>query len=216
MNILSCMVSTYLNLKMILIFGISFLALNGFAQTHKRVDTVQIAYYAELEKHLYPPVDSLTTTELSLFVVFPEVNPNSSLRLIVKKNGESYLEVRSLEKNVWVEVLTSFVNHCYKPMMLKVNSFSAPINNQFENRMLCVYNKVITLHNNRIKSKENMIFDGTSYVFTTDNNGKKISTTINSDLESTDYRFLVSNTNLQIINDLKNGTFSESKYEIYK
>ena len=118
-------------LKAMFFFTLIFTTLNSYTQSQKKkIDTVQISYGEELKNHLYPPVDSLATMDLALFIVFPEINPNSSLRLI-EKNGKSYLEVRCLEKNVWVEVLTSFLNHSYKPMTLKVNYFSVSVSEQF-------------------------------------------------------------------------------------
>lgn len=200
--------------KTVLFFYLSFFTLNGFAQTQrKRVDSVQLAYFAELKKHLYPPVDSLTTRELALFTVFPEIKSNSSLRLI-EKNGKTYLEARSLEKNLWVETLTSFSNHSYVPLNLKVNVYAEIVTQQFTNNMLEVFNKAIVWLNNQPKT--NRIYDGDSYDFRISDNGKITSASVNADLDSTDVRMQVINTNLQIINDLKNGSFSESKYQIYK
>ena len=216
------------------LFLILFLtAGNSYAQTRKqRVDTVQISYFAELKKHLYPPVDSLTTKELALFTVFPEVKPNSSLRLI-EKNSKFYLELRYLEKNIWVEVLTSFVQHSYKPMTLKVEYFIAPLSTQFATKVLAVFSKVKELRGNgqKIYEKGKLLtghfdfFDGSSYNFITYINGKMESTNIQVDesdpyntdpIESSDYIYKVKLTNIRIINDMKNGTFKESKYEIYK
>jgi hypothetical protein len=201
--------------KATLFFFLSFFTLNGFAQTQrKRVDTVQVAYFAALKKHLYPPVDSLTTRELALFVVFPEVEPNSSLRLI-DKNGKTYLEVRSLEKNLWVETLTSFANHSYTPINLKVNVYSTIVSQQFANNMVEAFNEVIARQNSQPKPEPYSIYDGTIYDFSINDNGKIASVSINADVDSTDVRMQVVTANLQIITDLKNDSFDQSKYQIY-
>lgn len=220
-------------LSVSLFFILFLIAGNSYAQTRKqRVDTVQISYFAELKKHLYPPVDSLTTKELALFTVFPEVKPNSSLRLI-EKNSKFYLELRYLEKNIWVEVLTSFVQHSYKPMTLKIDYFSVPLSKQFATKILEVFSKVKELRGNRQKIYEKGklltehfdLFDGSSYNFITYINGKVESAGIqvsesdpyNTDpIESSDYIYKVKLTNIKIINDMRNGTFKESNYEIYK
>lgn len=101
-------------------------------------------------------------------------------------------------------------------MKLKVNNFSVSVSEQFSKMILVVFNKVKLWNCNKINSKKNWVYDGTSFDFRINDNGKITIISFNSDLDSTDYRLQVANTNLQIINDIKNGSFDELKYSIYK
>jgi hypothetical protein len=59
------------------------------------------------------------------------------------------------------------------------------------------------------------LYDGPTYEFVI-NDKVHSQSTIEFSLDSTDFRDKVIKTNLQIVNDLKNNTFDESKYDIYK
>lgn len=220
MNTISKIVTICLNNRIFpskLLCSLMLLILTGFGFSQsitKRIDTHKL-YKTELEKHLFPPVDTLNTVQVLLFMVIPEVDPNSSLR-IIDIGEKSFLEVRYLEKNVWVELLTSLVEHRYKPMSLKIHFLSVPISKYFKNKMLTAFIKVIMLNESEIKPSRSQIFDGTNYSFRTYENGEIKYASMNSELNSYDFRNKVSLTNIQIINDIKNNSFNESNYEIYK
>ena len=85
--------------------------------------------------------------------------------------------------------------------------------------------KVIDLHSKTNKSVSYQdangdvhlrLYDGPIYKFTVKDNDSWSSAKIEYDLEPTDFRFAIAVTNMQLIKDLVDGTFSESKYKIYK
>lgn len=189
----------------------------------ERID-ISMSLSIELINHLNPPFITKDTTEVAVFRVKPEVKPDSSLRVIETKE-QSYLEVRYLDKNIWYELFASIKEHRYPPLFLKVHLYSIPISNSFKNRILKVFAETISLNEEMMKlPRKYDFFDGTFYGFKINSNGKITETTINDDSElyqktttgKHDLRYLVKTTNLRIINDVRNGTFNESKYEIYK
>ncbi|NDP20517.1 MAG: hypothetical protein GZ091_05505 [Paludibacter sp.] len=192
-----------------------FFTLSSYGQIQQnkhRVDTIGIAIKSELQKHLYPPVDSLTTKELAVFVLFPLGKPNSSLRLI-EKNGKTYIEVRSLYKNVGEETLMAFVNHNYKPLSIQTDSFTVEVSRCFKNIMLDAFKK--TVHEKFINMfpKKIQLYHGTSFKFWTNENGNTVSINIKKDSDPLYFGQKFAKINLQIIDDLKNGVFDELKYE---
>lgn len=196
--------------------------------------TVRFNYNLELEKRLFPKIDTATTKEIVLFCERPSFdNSEQSLRIVAIDN-QSFIEVRILEKNLWIEL------NRIKPsdsLSVKTDFFSAPISNSFRAKMLETFSKVIVLDKSTVKPKRVIkktveykkgkwvtveekegpdFFDGTFYLFRINDGGIKSNTTIACPSSSDDFRYQVSMTNLQIINDLKYGTFNDLKYEIYK
>lgn len=213
MNINLKMDIKLLKVSLFLIFLLLDVSCYGQIQQNKhRVDTIGIAIKSELQKHLYPPVDSLTTKELAVFVLFPLGKPNSSLRLI-EKNGKIYIEVRFLYKNVGEETLAAFVNHSYKPMTLEIYSFTVEVSRCFKNIMLDAFKK--TVHEKFIDMfpKKIELYHGTSFKFWINENGNTVSIVIKKDSDPLYFGQKLAKINLQIIEDLKNGVFDESKYE---
>jgi hypothetical protein len=195
---------------------------------------VRFNYDSELEKRLFPKIDTATTKEIVLFCERPSFdNPEQSLRIVVIGN-QTFIEARILERNLWNEL-----NRIKPSDSLSVETcfFSAPISNSFRAKMLEIFSKVIVLHKSTIKPKRVIkktveykkgkwvtveekegpdFFDGTLYLFRTNDNGNMSNTTIACPLGSDDFRYQVSMANLQIINDIKNNLFVETKYDVYK
>lgn len=180
-------------------------------------------YGSELEKRLCPVIDTTTTKEIVLFISTPaSVKPEHSIR-IVEIGNQSFIEARILERNLWDEL--SILTKENDSLSIKTSLFITPVSNSFRNKMVMTFSKVIVLDENTIKPKDFQevdgtrhiqIFDGTTYEFIIKDNGVLSHAKIRYELDSTDFRYQVSNTNLQIINDLKNNSFNESKYDIYK
>lgn len=100
----------------------------------------------EMKKHLDPSIMTNDTTKILLFKVCPEVNPNSSLR-IIKTKGLYYLEVRYLEINIGKEIFTSFLdNNKYHRQSFKVHLLSVPISKSFMNKMVDAFYKAIAFN----------------------------------------------------------------------
>ena len=119
------------------------------------------------------------------------------------------------------------------PLPIKTSFYSIPISKSFQNKVAAVFLKVKELRGNgqKIYEKGKLLtehfdlFDGSNYEFLAYVNGKVESTSIQvgeedpyntEPIESSDYIYKVKLTNVKIINDVKNGTFKESNYDIYK
>lgn len=213
MNINLKMATTYL--KVILVLFISILTNNCFGQIQRkqRVDTFGIALRMEHKKHLYPTVDSLTTKELAVFVLSPHVKPNASLRLI-EKNGNAYIEARILYKNVSAEVITAFRNHNYKQLKLQTDIFTVKISDGFKTRMLNTFKKTANQKFVDLFPKNLEIYDGTNYNFWINEDAKTMAINIREDGDARYFGWEFAKINLQIIEDIKNGVFDESKYKL--
>jgi len=199
-------------LKIINLIVVSLITSTGYCQ--------QLSYESELQKRLNPVIDTLTTKEIALFTAIATDVPEHSIR-IVEENSHLFIEVRILEKNLAKE----YYSIGKKIEFLKTIEFTKTISNSFMNKVVKAFYKVIDLHSKTNKSASYQdangdvhlkLYDGPIYEFTVKDNNIWSSAKIEYDLDPTDFRYTVVITNLQLINDLKNGTFSESKYEIYK
>jgi hypothetical protein len=185
-------------------------------------------YESELKIYLNPPIDTTTTKEIAFFMgasTYPI--PEHSIRIIKSRNKFS-IEARIFGKNlskVITENELSILQGKNKDSYT-IETFTSikPISDSMKEKMLIVFNKVITYNDDSVKSmvKLNadgttslMIYDGPIYKFRV-NNKDHLQMDIQYPLDSTDFRSLVVKTNFQIINDLKNNSFYESKYTIYK
>lgn len=204
------------------------------SHVYSQYGRVRFSFKSELEKRLFPQIDTTSTKEIVLFYEMPSFdNPEQSLR-IVEIGNQSFIEARILERNLWIELNRIKPNDS---LSVETCYFAASISNSFKNKMLATYSKVIVFHKNTIRPKKIIrksfryhngkvigedevegpdIFDGTSYEFRINDSGIMSNTKIRCPLGSNDFRYIVSMTNLQIINDLKNNSFNESKYDIYK
>lgn len=203
-----------------------------FCQSTKgKIDILKLLS-TELERHLFPPFVTKDTCEIILFTIKPEAKPDASFR-IINICKKFYLEVRILDQNVWVELLTSINKHSYCPLSIKTHYYLIPVSKNFENKMVDVFSKVNASKDNQVKiyseGKITLnkfdVFDGSLYGFSVYLDGKKQEKRIllgekdpynTESSESSDYIYKVKLTNVKIINDVINGTFNESKYEIYK
>ncbi len=209
------MVTTFL--KVILVLCLSILSISCFGQIQRklRVDTFGIALRMEHKKHLYPIVDSLTTKELAVFVLSPLVKPNASLRLI-ERNAKAYIEARILYKNVSSEVITAFKSHNYKQLIIQTDSFTVEVSQCFKTKMLDAFRRTVNQKFVDLFPKKIVVYDGTNYNFWLNEDAKTTAINIQEDGDARYYGWKFAKLNLQIIDDIKNGVFDESKYEIYK
>ncbi len=205
------------SLKFTLVVVISILSNSCFGQIQRkqRVDTFGIALRMEHKKHLYPTVDSLTTKELAVFVLSPHVKPNASLRLI-ERNAKFYIETRILDKNISAEVIMAFKNRNYKQLKLQSDCFTVEVSDVFKTQMLDAFRQTVNQMFVDLIPKKIEIYDGTNYNFWLNEGAKTTSKIIQEDGDDRYYGWRLAKLNLQIIDDLKNGVFEESKYEFYK
>lgn len=171
-------------------------------------------YEPELLNRLQPQIVTMKGKQVVLYIAKPSfVDPEHSIRLIDSCN-QSLLEVRILERNLWDE-LTNMSKNCDTIISLKTHYFSIPVSQKFRNKMLKVFSVAIKLNESRKRPNGPITFDGTLCEFTIFEK-EEITSTVDYDLEKKEFDYKISVVNLQIINDLKNGTFNESKYEIYR
>jgi len=146
--------------------------------------------------------------------------PEHSIR-IVEKDKQAFIEVRMPERNL----AKDFFSTEQRIDSIKTLVFVKPISNNFKHRMVMAFQKVIELHSktNKPMSYEDAngsvhlrTYDGPCYDFILKRNNVWSVAEIRYDLEPTDFRFTVILTNLCLVNDVKNGTFNESNYDIYK
>jgi len=183
----------------------------------------QFDYRLELEKRLYPKVDTATTKEVALFISKPSfVEPEYSIRIIDIGN-QSFIEARILDKNLWHEQFKQ--NKQTDSLSVESYCYSAPVSTTFRNKVVVAFSKIIVLNQNKIKANElpnasgiykgRQIFDGTCYEFKINDNGKILSTTLADELKYNDFEYQVAMTNLRIIDALKRHFFNDSVYKVY-
>lgn len=178
-------------------------------------------YKEEIKKRLNPEVDTTTTKIVALFVMRPSFkSPESSIR-IININNKSFIETRFLSSNLWEAMISQSPD---KLMSISTNYFSEPISNSFKNKILVNFSKVI--ENNKSDDESEKLkkipgqsvrirlYDGTIYEFEVNNDMSVKHTIIKREPIIGDLYYKVTTTNDQIINDLKNGTFNELKYDI--
>ena len=187
----------------------------------------------QIRKQLNPPFLSNDTIRKFSFLVTPEVNPNSSMRIIETKK-HFYLEIRCLDKNIKTELYATYRAESFPQLSIKTLFYSIPISDQFAKNVLEVFFKIKKLErkgqkiydNGKLITEHFDIFDGSNYEFIAYEDGKLKSSTYilvsevdpynTAPIDSADYIYQVKLTNIRIINDVRNGTFKESNYDIYK
>lgn len=213
MNTIFSTVSIFL--KWIIILYFFLLNISCFAQIQRkeRVDTLGIALKVEHKKYLYPTVDTLTTKELAVFVLYPQVEPNASLRLI-ERNGKAYIDTHILYKNISSEVILVLKNRNYKQLKLQSDCFTVEVSDVFKTKMLDAFRQTVNQKFVDLFPKKIEIYDGTNYNFWLNKGAKITSINIREDGDARYYGWKFAKINLQIIDDIRNGVFDESKYEL--
>jgi hypothetical protein len=171
-------------------------------------------------KNLDPQIDTTKTKEVALYIVKPSfTEPEYSIRIVSKRN-EFFIEARIYNKNLWESMLK---NNSGVGSMPESNFYLSPISNSFKNKLIMAFSEVIKKNQeilNSIKPKKlskgytegPTVFDGTSYEYRINDNGTILNTTIKKELEGRDFDFLIVSTCKQMVSDLINNCFSESKY----
>ena len=155
------------------------------------------------------PRHTLGAKEIVLFYAKPSFEPEYSIRIVMHGN-QPYIEGRFLEKNLWSEILQHYMTKEEKSISVNVNLSSMPISNEFKERMLDVFNNLLT-KNKKDESNE-LVFDGVSYVFCMfDRNGTFHSQEAISPKSGT-IEDNLANILLQMANDLTSNSFDETKY----
>ncbi|MFZ4799964.1 MAG: hypothetical protein ACOYMA_20915 [Bacteroidia bacterium] len=187
------------------------LLISGFCYSQR----FDVWYGVELEKRLYPKIDTLKEKEVLLFIAKPSfVDPEYSIRIVDKAN-KPFLEVRLIEKNLRNEL---FRLKCLgiQVVSVKTDSFSIAISPSFRNRILSTFIRAIEINENRKKPSGPRFFDGICYEFRVNECGKSSSVEIYYELEKSYIENSIAMTNFQIVTDIRTNLFDELKYNIYK
>lgn len=181
-----------------------------YGQAEKeRIDIGEI-YQARLAEHLFPNIDTLIANEIALFYAKPSFEPQYSIR-IVEQGDQSYIEGRFLEKNLWYELLSRFINHDKKPFSVNVSLNSMQISSEFKERVVDTFENLI--HCNRtIDDCDNLQFDGISYVFIIFDKNERVNTLETDTPKPGTLENDLANLFTQMANDLKTQSFNEAKY----
>ncbi len=212
MNTLMNMVISYLKKEIFQRKYLCFLTLFlfagwGYGQSGKVKIDLEKLYKSRLEEHLFPQIDTLIEKEVVLFFAKPSFNPEYSIR-IVERGNQSFIEGRSLEKNLWSELLEHIKKQDEKSFSLNVSFYSKLISNNFKDRMLTSIANLI--HNKKINDE--LPVDGISYDFRIFDKRERVrSVEVNSPKSGTIDDNMV-NLCTQMINDLKSQSFDETKY----
>lgn len=187
-----------------------FVGCTVFGQKNNpRIDIGKL-YNSNLEKHLFPPVDSIVSQEIILFLVKPSFEPEYSLR-IVNRDNHFFIEGRLLTKSLWDEFTLHINNHDEKPISLEVSFFSKEVSNNFVNRMEMAF---ISLINHKRSFDEIYVasVDGITYLFKINNKKERVSSKeVNNPKAGTVEDNMAVYCN-RIVGELKNQTFDESNY----
>jgi len=189
---------------------------------------LNLNYKSELKKYLSPPIDTMSTKEVAFYMVLESYPiPEHSIRIIQSGNNFS-IEARIFEKN-FSKALSDYKLPILQgkevtPFSIETFTYIIPISDSLKNRMLSTFSKVITYDDDSIAPKVTinangslsgvMLYDGPTYTFTI-NDKVHSQMDILYPLDSTDFRYQVVNTIFQLINDMKNKSFDESKYTFY-
>ncbi|MDP4239520.1 MAG: hypothetical protein Q8904_08645 [Bacteroidota bacterium] len=209
-------------LTMMFLVQLSILPL--LCQSSARIDCAK-RYQSEFKKHLDPHYIHSDTTELLAFIVSPEIDPNSSFRMI-KVGDKSYLQVIFLDKNVWVELFPLLSDSLRnRSINIRRETFQVLISEAFQQKMVQTFMKVVEYQNKNVDNKSIRIYDGINYDFIAYLNGKELNATVQDMDEEQSYYCVVTygrsipeivETNLRLMSDIKNHSFTEAKYTIYQ
>lgn len=182
-----------------------------YAQTTKKGIGVTERYETELEKRLNPALTNYKIKAQLFFQVTYDPLPERSLRLIDAENN-SFLEARILNKNLHESLSIYSRNYKSKTDIIKVTYHRVNVSKQFRNNMLYCSNKVLCIKD---PVRKPQLYDGMYFKYRTNTNGSWRTKTIAWELDKKSFEYQVSTTNMQIIEDIRTGTFDETKYLMY-
>jgi len=192
-----------------IVFLIFFAAFGGYCQSGKpRVDIIKI-YQSEI-KRLLLPSDSLVaqTHVVAAFLAHPNLDPDYSFCL-KDSARQFYLEMRLLDKNLWYELLTRFMQKQSLTLPLRTSIYSTRVSKKFKKKIIQAFDRI-----SPVKKDPNVVYtyDGTTYEFiwVKDGEMKKIPFPYGIKVESYEYKLI--NLLELILSDLKKNSFTESMY----
>ncbi len=183
-----------------------------YAQTGNTFDLSE-CYKTEIEYRLHPGEKDQSAVEIIFFMARPSFKiPEYSLS-VVEINSKFYIRARILEKNLWEE-LSQAKEKKQQLSPVQTPVYSRSISSSFKDSLLNTFRKSILSYKKK-KKPEGVIcwFDGTVFEFNVFLGNTLDHIKIDDDLKDNDYEKKSIILLDQIINDLKDGSFDESKYK---
>jgi len=197
------------NANSLIVWGIVVItmasAYAGYGQSTRQSETLR-AYRTEIEHLLLPANNHLTQTNVvAAFLVHPYLDPDYSVCL--KDSAEQmYLELRLLDKNLWSELLSRFIQKQSLDVSIKVSIYSASVNKRYKKEMLTAFTKITP---RKVSDTSPVNSNSTSYEFRWIENGEMKNTTRSHDLNAESYESELIKILDQLAFDLRNNTFKE-------
>ena len=206
-----------------------FFLLTQFVLPDKLYSQLNLKYESVSKKYLSPPIDTMSTKEIALFMgIYTYSIPEYSIR-ITKSCNQFSIEARIFEKSLLKSLsdykLSILEGKEVSPFSIETFTYIIPISDSLKVKLLSTFDKVISYDDDLVKPKATitadgqvsgvMLYDGPTYEFEISENFHS-QMNIQYPLESSDFRTQVVNTFSQLINDIKSNSFDESKYLIIK
>lgn len=189
----------------IIAFAISVLfPLTVYCQSEKPRISIGDIYKTETKRLLMPQSQHIPV--VAAFLVHPEVDPDYSICL-KDSVGQFFLEMRLLDKNLWYELLTRFMQKQSLTLPIKTGLYSIRVSKRFKKKMLQAFNRVKPI---KVDPFLDASFDGITYDFIWTKNGEISKVPITFGLMSESYEYNLINQLALLNSELKKNLFCES------
>ena len=202
--------SNFLSIRILGIFLITCYAVfSAYGQLKRdRFDILRV-YDDEKDRWLLPvTLHGTQPSFLAAFMVHPFPEP-ANYSVCLKDSARNFLlELRQLDKNLWIELYTRFNQKQSLDLSLKASVYTKSVSRRFKKRMVNAFDKMSPYKT----PHESVNYDGTTYNFRWVKNGKMKKIHVSYGLKADSYYAGFINLMTQISGDLKNNTFKESNY----
>ncbi len=205
-----CQKFNFLSIRLLgIVLILCAIAFGGYGQA--KIDRVKImqVYDDEIEHWLFPANSKGTPPSfLAAFMVHPFPEPADYSVCLRDSARKFFLELRQLDKNLWIELFTRFNQKQSLDLPLKVSVYSKSVSRRFEKEMVSAFDKMSPYKT----PHESVNYDGTTYDFRWVINGEMKKIHVSYGLKAESYYAGFINLMTQISDDLKNNAFKESNY----
>lgn len=198
--------SVSINFVGVLIFTL-FVVFAGYGQSTRQVETIKV-YKSKIEQLLLPTFTDTSHKQLSIaFLVSPYLEPEYSLCL-KDSAGQTFLELRKLEKNLWSELMTRYAQKQGMDLTLKVSSYIVQVSKNFHKEMSESFTKITPQ-----KFPHTPVnYDGASYEFRWHMNNEIKTTSFSHNLKANSYESALIKRLTQMALDIQKKSFKGMGY----
>lgn len=209
--------SNFLSIRLLgIVLIICSAAFSGYAQTvshyslsAKQSGEILSIYKSEIDHWLLPTNSHSTQPSfLAAFMVHPFPEPADYSVCLKDSARKFFLELRQLDKNLWIELFTRFNQKQSLDLHLKASVYTKSVSRRFKKRMVRAFDKMSPYKT----PHESLNYDGTSYNFRWVKKGEMKKIHVSYGLKADSYYAGFIQLMTQISSDLKNNTFEESNY----